>query len=63
MSDLTVSQSYKAVNYSIIFLKNEIESINITLKQSSLSNVSRKLLRNRLRELESDLIEFEQLDF
>jgi len=63
VSNLTVGQSYKAVNYSIIFLKNEIESINTTLKQSDLTNVSRALLKNRLKELESDLIEFEQLDF
>lgn len=56
---LTYTQQSKAVTYSLIFLKNEIEAIEKTLENCT--EQGKKLLLKRKYELEKDLEEFEKI--
>lgn len=57
-SGLTVGQEKRAINYALIFLKNEIPKLKNALKYTKHES-SKELLIKRLRELERDLEEFE----
>ncbi len=57
---MTINQQQRAVNYTLIFLKNEIEYIKKSIRKCT-HETSKKLLIKRLDELEKDLVVFEEL--
>lgn len=57
---LTIEQQRKAVNYTLLFLRDEIESIKKSIKECKHED-SKRLLIQRLRELEKDQEMFEEI--
>lgn len=58
--ELTVEQQRKMLNYSLIFLKNEIPKLQNSVVYCK-NESSKKLLLQRLRELEKDEEELEKI--
>lgn len=59
---LTVNQESKAIHYSVLFLRNEQLDLEKTLKNHYLTDMERKLLSQRLNEINNDLVLFEDLN-
>lgn len=60
MPVLTMPQQRRAVHFTVLFLKQEIEDIQTSLKQTT--GNERKLLERRLNELQSDLETFSEIN-
>ena len=58
--ELTIEQQRKSINYTLIFLKNEIPKLQNSVAYCT-DEFNQKLLKQRLRELEKDEEEFEKI--
>jgi hypothetical protein len=62
MDGLTIEQQRKAVNFSVCFLRDEVESLRYTIESGLFNEDIKKQAVKRLSELERDLAVFEVLN-
>jgi len=59
---ISIQHERMAFRYAVLFLQNEIKSIENTLTNAHLLESSKSLLEKRLEELKADLATLEQYD-
>ncbi|WP_026701638.1 hypothetical protein [Salibacterium aidingense] len=57
--ELSISEQRKAIHYAVLHLRKEVKEINESIEIEK-DHTLKKLLRNRLKELECDLDYFEK---
>lgn len=61
MDELTIEQQRKAINYSVCFLRDEVESLRRAMDENVIGGNIRHQAQRRLAELKKDLEIFEDL--